>query len=90
MKRVHIRVFGDVQGVGYRFNVIEETRNLNLLGWVRNTPSGGVEIVAEGEKTSLEKLIEWCDEGPTFSRVENVDVEWQKYTGEFSTFDVKY
>jgi acylphosphatase len=58
------------------------------MGWVRNLPDGRVEIVAEGPRAKLESLAEWCREGPPFSRVQNVDVEWEEWQGGFSSFDV--
>ncbi len=89
-QRVHIKISGDVQGVGFRYTTIETARSLGLVGWVRNVTGGGVEIVAEGEKNSLERLIEWCKGGPTFGKVANTEVEWQNSTGEFSGFEVEY
>jgi len=61
-----------------------------LVGWVKNTPDGKVEIVAEGDKEKLEELIAWCKKGPLFAKVENVEVEWQESTGEFSSFEILF
>jgi len=90
MERVNIRVFGDVQGVFYRSTAVSIARGVGLMGWVKNTPDGSVEMVAEGEKEFLDQLIEWCREGSEFARVENVEVDWQKATGEFGSFEVRY
>jgi len=38
----------------------------------------------------LEELIKWCYNGPMIARVEKIDVEWQKATGQFESFDIKY
>lgn len=89
-KRAHILVSGFVQGVLYRSNTADWAQKLGLVGWVKNPFGGGVEIVAEGEKEAIEKLIEWCRQGPAFAKVENVAVTWEKPTREFNTFEVKF
>jgi len=88
--RVHIFVSGRVQGVFFRSRTQEEAEKLGLVGWVKNTPDGKVEIVAEGDKEKLEELIAWCKKGPLFAKVENVEVEWQESTGEFSSFEILF
>jgi acylphosphatase len=89
-QRVQIRVFGDVHGVGFRYSLVEKAQELGLVGWTRNASDGSVEIVAEGAKEMLEKLISWTKEGPTFAKVSKIDVTWNAATGEFSGFEVKY
>lgn len=90
MERVNIRVYGDVQGVGFRFTAIEVARDLGLTGWAKNNTDGSVEIVAEGPKERLENLISWAKKGPPLAGVEKVDVEWEEATGEFDDFTVRY
>ncbi|RLD98262.1 MAG: acylphosphatase, partial [Aquificota bacterium] len=84
MERVHIWVSGKVQGVWYRATTVEEAKKLGLTGCVRNLPDGRVEIVAEGPRESLERLIAWCHEGPPLAVVDEVKVVWEPYTGEFA------
>jgi acylphosphatase len=88
MVRVHIFVSGLVQGVFYRQTTMEVAKNLKLTGWVKNLYDGRVEIIAEGEPENIEKLISWCHKGPTHSRVENVEAQYQEYSGEFGSFSV--
>ncbi len=90
MERVHIWVSGKVQGVWYRATTVEKARELGLRGWVRNLPDGRVEIVAEGPRGALEKLIAWCHEGPPLAVVDEVKVIWEPYTGEFLNFSIAY
>ena len=89
-RRAHIWISGLVQGVWYRASAKDVARRLGLRGWVRNLPDGRVEIVAEGDEEALKALIDWCWEGPPLARVENVEVVWEPYLGEFSDFTVKY
>jgi acylphosphatase len=88
--RVHIFVLGQVQGVFFRAETRAKAKELGLFGWVRNLENGRVEILAEGEKEKLEKLVEWAKEGPALARVNGVKVEWQEYKGEFSQFEIRY
>jgi acylphosphatase len=48
---------GRVQGVGFRYTVRSFSENSGIVGWVRNLPDGSVEMVAEGETSSLDDLV---------------------------------
>lgn len=88
--RVHITVSGKVQGVFFRDYISKEAKPLGLTGWVRNTDDGNVEIVAEGDKSQLRKLVIAAKNGSPLSKVENVDYDYSEYTGKFDDFFVKY
>ncbi|MFH1766631.1 MAG: acylphosphatase [Patescibacteria group bacterium] len=88
--RAHILITGRVQGVYFRSYTRAEAEKFNLSGWVRNSIGGSVEIVAEGEKKDIEKLIAWCHKGPSSANVVNVEVEWHEYKGEFDRFSIEY
>ncbi|MCK5022906.1 MAG: acylphosphatase, partial [Candidatus Aenigmarchaeota archaeon] len=60
-----------------------------VKGWIKNLQDGNVEIIAEGRKNALDKLIEFCNRGPVGAEVENVDVSWDKPKKEFDIFDVR-
>lgn len=53
----HIVIYGDVQGIGYRYFVREVAKNLNLKGWVKNNMDGSVEIEVSGSLDTIEKFI---------------------------------
>ena len=65
-------VKGRVQGVGFRWFVHREAATLNLRGWVRNTESGHVEVVAAGEEAELKRLLALLAKGSRGSRVDAV------------------
>lgn len=88
--RVHIFVSGLVQGIFFRSSTKKTAQKLGAVGWVRNLPDSRVEIVAEGEKQKIEELVEWVKEGPAVARVDNLDVEYEEYKGEFNSFEVRY
>lgn len=65
MRRMHLRISGRVQGVGFRWFTREEARRLGLSGWVTNLPNGDVEVSAGGEASSLDRLKRALEVGPT-------------------------
>jgi acylphosphatase len=56
VNRLHVRVTGVVQGVGFRWFVRERARRLGLSGWVRNLSDGSVEVAASGDPEQIELL----------------------------------
>jgi acylphosphatase len=87
-KRIQLFVRGRVQGVFFRATAQREARRLGLTGWVRNRNDGSVEIVAEGDEDAVKELASWANHGPSAARVDNVDIRWRGYTGEFSEFSI--
>lgn len=75
MTRVFARVSGRVQGVGFRASTCAEAVALGLVGWVRNTADGAVELEAQGEAGDVDALVAWLRAGgPLSARVDAVDV----------------
>ena len=81
-KRVHVLVSGRVQGVFYRAECANHARDLGLAGFVRNTPDGRVEAVFEGAQDKIDRMLAWCREGSSWSRVEGVEVSDEEPKGE--------
>ncbi len=87
---VQATVYGYVQGVLFRDFVSRRATELGLTGYVRNLPEGSVEVNAEGRRKQLENLIGYLKVGPPTAEVEKVVVNWSKYTGNYSRFDIRY
>ncbi len=87
--RVHVYVYGRVQGVYYRQSAVEKALELDLKGWVRNLENGGVEIVFEGDEISVAKMIKWCEEGSPMARVTRIEIGKQQYLDSFDDFIIK-
>ncbi len=87
-KRAKITVTGVVQGVGFRAYIYRQARAMGLAGYVRNLPTGAVEIVAEGNEETIERLIERARRGPPLSRVENLESEFSDSSDEFTDFSI--
>ncbi len=88
--RANMVVKGMVQGVGFRWFIYREATDLGVLGWVRNTWAGEVEIVAEGEEWQIEALHEKAKTGPSRSRVTGVRVVKETAKDEFNKFEIRH
>ncbi|MGV8084078.1 MAG: acylphosphatase [Coriobacteriia bacterium] len=78
--RAHVRIHGRVQRVFFRAETEREARSLGLAGWVRNAGED-VEAAFEGSREAVERMIEWCHEGPPRAAVETVEVDWEAPQG---------
>lgn len=85
----HFLIEGRVQGVGFRYFVMDKALALGLTGWARNTPDGRVEVMACGPRTALDELLKAVERGPTLAQVSHVSAEWQAADPSFKTFDVR-
>lgn len=90
MKCLHAYVSGRVQGVAFRHHTRQTARQLHLRGWVRNLPDGRVEVLAEGDETSLQQLEHFLQRGPVAARVAQVEATWQEARGIFEDFEVRW
>ena len=83
-------VSGKVQDVSFRSFVRRNAELLGLSGYVRNRDDGKVEAFIEGEKDSIETLIEALRTGPGKADVKNVDIEWRPHSGIYNDFKIIY
>ena len=88
--RATIIIQGVVQGVGFRFFVIEKARENNVTGYVQNLPDGTVKVIAEGDKGLLQDFIGMLKVGPVSAHVTGLEVAWDNGESQFSTFDIRY
>lgn len=90
MMSLRIFVYGRVQGVFFRANTRKKAKKLGLKGWVRNKKDGSVEILVQGEKDKIEKLIDWTKVGPPAARVDKIEKNQEEIEKEFSDFKIRY
>lgn len=83
-------VSGKVQGVSYRTYVQDSAGALGLTGYVRNLSDGTVEVVAQGDQTTLKEFVEYLHEGSLLSEVEGVAVEWRSLKNKLDDFSILY
>lgn len=69
-RRLEIR--GRVQGVGYRYAMVEAALDAGIAGWVRNRPDGSVEAFVQGTAEAVARIVAWAGRGPPAARVTHV------------------
>jgi len=74
MRRVHVVVTGNVQGVGYRYSLRMRAHAAHVNGWARNRLAGTVEAELEGDPEQVDALLAWMEQGPPGSSVSGVHV----------------
>jgi len=89
LQRLHARVYGRVQGVGFRYYVLNSATELGLVGWTRNRRDDSVEVVAEGEMEVLKKLVSALQRGSKSSSVREIKTNLQEASGEFGSFFIR-
>ena len=87
--RAEIIARGEVQRVGYRDVVERAARNLKLTGFVENVTPYDVRVVCEGERSSIDALVERIRIKEHPIAVEELEVRYEPATGEFAYFEIK-
>ena len=83
-----LTIHGHVQGVGFRYFVMQKAKDFSISGFVKNQLNGDVYAEAEGEPEQLEVFIQVCKLGPSHAWVERVDVQYCPVQG-FTGFQVR-
>jgi len=68
----HVKIYGKVQGVGYRYSALRAAERYGVAGWVRNEFDGTVEVFVEGEAEKVNKYLVWLKKGPVGCYVRQV------------------
>ncbi|MFZ0390304.1 MAG: acylphosphatase, partial [Calditrichia bacterium] len=87
-KTLFVCISGRVQGVGFRHFAYRKANRYQLKGYVKNLPDGRVEVLAEGDKNKLEQFLSELKSGPGFADVENLDIQWREYEGNYQEFSI--
>jgi acylphosphatase len=88
IRRRRVVVSGRVQGVFFRDSTEKRARSEGVAGWVRNRDDDTVEAVFEGEADAVERMVEFCREGPDRAEVRDVEATDEKPEG-LSGFEVR-
>jgi acylphosphatase len=87
---VHVRVEGRVQGVGFRYYVLERAQVLGVRGWVRNRWDESVELVAQAPREVLERFLGLVQRGSRSAYVSRMETEWLPDPGQsFVDFHIR-
>lgn len=85
-----VRVYGRVQGVGFRYSARQKAVQLKLTGWVRNEPDGSVALYFEGSSESCGLYLKWLERGPQGASVINLTKKTARPQGTYKYFTIEY
>lgn len=91
MRRLTLKIFGNVQGVTFRWSAREKAQELGVVGWVKNEIDGSVTVVAEGEEAKLKTFLNWCKTGPRWAMVDKMEEKWTDVDElSFERFEIRF
>jgi acylphosphatase len=79
---------GNVQGIGFRYTAKSVATGFDVTCTVRNLPSGGVELIAEGRREELEAFRQAIRESGLDHFIRDEDITWAEPKGEFRGFEI--
>lgn len=86
-KRVRVKIFGEVIGVGFRAFIKREAGKLGVFGWVRNVGRKYVEAVFEGEEVRVDEMTEICKKG-VGTYIEKIEVKDENFNDDYKSFEI--
>lgn len=90
MLQYELMIRGRVQGVGFRYYVQQQAQLLEVTGVVWNgADDRSVSVVAQGEEDVLKVFVQRCEQGPSLSHVESVDVRSSSITSPLQGFEIR-
>jgi len=88
--RFLIRLYGNVQGVGLRYNIKNKAQALGLVGWIKNESDGTVLCLIEGQPAGVSDFMQYLSEALPVGRVDKMDVEVNSVGGDLTDFSIEY
>ena len=88
MIAVHISVYGEVQGTGFRTWTKEQADKFNLSGWTRKASDGSIEIFSQGEEDKINDFVSICWDGPNMAFIDEVLVKDTNPDDSISGFEI--
>lgn len=85
----NIRIFGRVQGVGFRYTTRNAAASYGIKGYVKNLPDGSVYIESEGPEKNVLEFVQWCRKGSDYSFVDHIEVE-DSDVKNFNAFEIRF
>ncbi len=87
-KHLAIKIYGRVQGVGFRYFVKDKAQKFSILGFVENEAGTSVYIEAEGESENLTEFTRFCSRGPSDAKIDRIEIQ-EGNLKNFKTFEIK-
>ena len=61
MSRIQVTYSGKVQGVGFRWKVLQISKKYVISGYIKNLNNGKVELLVEGTDSQVGKMVDEVD-----------------------------
>ncbi len=87
---VIFRVSGRVQGVAFRAFTCRTAGEYGLTGWVKNNLDGSVGGIVEGDRGLIGEFLKQLKVGNRWSHVDTLEQHAQKFSGDYSIFEIRY
>ena len=85
----HLKIYGKVQGVGFRAWTKKTAENLFLTGWVKNCDDKSVECEVSGKKENIDFFVIACKNGPLFANGKIIEKREENFKI-FKNFSIYY
>ena len=84
------KIYGRVQGIGFRYATRFKAVSLDIKGWVRNSFDGTVEVECEGSISSIHNFQTWLKHGPSGAYVTKIEITEIPFKGIYNDFSITY
>lgn len=85
-----VKIYGRVTGVGFRFFVLDKSREYpSVTGYVRNVCRGEVEVLVQGDEDEVEAMIGCLRLGPPYADVESLEKIKVNFQPEIKDFQIR-
>ncbi len=85
---LHAIFRGKVQGVGFRWTLVDHAENFQLVGTAKNLSNGTVEIVAQASKENLEAFLVAVQQEPGLARIDSIITTYRPAKQLFNDFQI--
>ncbi len=89
MKTHIFKIYGYVQGVGFRYYTLKKAHLLDIKGYVKNMSDGSVYVEAQGNEEKIKMFKEYLKRGPIYSEVKEIKEEIIESNYEFQDFKIE-
>jgi acylphosphatase len=85
-----LRIFGRIQGVGFRYWAYKQALKLGIRGWIGNERDGTVTVECQGPESAVAAFIARLREGPPQARVDKIDITETVPSRAYRQFEITY
>jgi len=85
----HLKIYGKVQGVGFRAWTKKTAESFFLTGWVKNCDDKSVECEVSGKRENIDFFVNACKKGPMFASVKKIQKK-EEFFKKFKNFSIYY